>query len=176
MPHKPPKPTKAPAEQLGQYFTSHTLAERIVEWADVGVSSHVLEPSCGDGAFLRLLTGRCDYLCAVDASGTYAEMAAVMREKATRSDVVSSTKLDDWANAVRLRKDGDPQLLHGFPIDRQLVRRALSLMPKSPTTRIDILENTIALRIKRGKCTAIVMGMVKPVVGNEPFAQGRRIK
>ena len=105
-----------------------------------------------------------------------AKMTAVLREKATRSYRVASEQLDDWSNAVRLRKEGDPQLLHGFPIDRQLVRRALSLMPKGAATRIDILESTIAIRIKRGKCVAIVMGMVKPVVGNEPFRRGKRVK
>jgi hypothetical protein len=109
------------------------------------------------------------------ATKRLAKITAGMREKATRSYTVASKQLDDWTNAVRLRKDGDPQLLHQFPVDRQLVRRALSLMSESPTTRIDILENTIALRIKRGKCTAIVMGMFHPVVGTEPFRKGKRL-
>ncbi len=43
------------AKALDQYFTPPKLAKRIVDWAPIGFESRVLEPSCGDGAFLRWL-------------------------------------------------------------------------------------------------------------------------
>lgn len=39
--------------ELSQWFTEARLARRIVEWADLPPGSRVLEPSAGDGAFLR---------------------------------------------------------------------------------------------------------------------------
>ena len=43
------------AKALDQYFTPPKLAKRIVERAPLWPQSRVLEPSCGDGAFLRFL-------------------------------------------------------------------------------------------------------------------------
>ncbi len=41
--------------QLDQYFTTDTLAERIVKWADIPPGSKVLEPSAGSGNFVKAL-------------------------------------------------------------------------------------------------------------------------
>lgn len=46
----------ARAKELSQWFTSPDLAARIVSWSGVVPGTKILEPSCGNGAFLRPLT------------------------------------------------------------------------------------------------------------------------
>ncbi|MED0827670.1 class I SAM-dependent methyltransferase [Bacillus pacificus] len=50
----------ATAEKLrGGYYTPYNLADFIVQWGFKGIEvQHVLEPSCGDGAFVRSLLAR----------------------------------------------------------------------------------------------------------------------
>lgn len=41
--------------KYGQYFTPEIVADFMVNLADLGVTSKVLEPSCGEGVFLKIL-------------------------------------------------------------------------------------------------------------------------
>lgn len=41
--------------KFGQYFTPKTVAEFMVEMADISRHSRILEPSCGEGVFLEIL-------------------------------------------------------------------------------------------------------------------------
>jgi len=43
---------------LGAYYTPWVIAESLVQWAVRAPSAHVLDPSCGDGVFLRAATAR----------------------------------------------------------------------------------------------------------------------
>jgi len=42
--------------KFGQYFTPKVVAEFMVEMADISKNSKILEPSCGEGIFLELLS------------------------------------------------------------------------------------------------------------------------
>jgi adenine-specific DNA-methyltransferase len=41
--------------KFGQYFTPEIIADFMIELSDISNSSHILEPSCGEGIFLKLL-------------------------------------------------------------------------------------------------------------------------
>lgn len=41
--------------KFGQYFTPEVVANFMIELADISANSSILEPSCGEGVFLRLL-------------------------------------------------------------------------------------------------------------------------
>jgi adenine-specific DNA-methyltransferase len=40
--------------KFGQYFTPEIIADFMIELSDISNSSHILEPSCGEGIFLKL--------------------------------------------------------------------------------------------------------------------------
>lgn len=44
--------------KFGQYFTPEVVANFMVELADLSVNSSILEPSCGEGVFLKLLESK----------------------------------------------------------------------------------------------------------------------
>ena len=44
-----------PKNKFGQYFTPEMVADFMIELADISVNSTILEPSCGEGIFLKLL-------------------------------------------------------------------------------------------------------------------------
>lgn len=52
----------------GGYYTPNNVAQFICEWAITSSSATVLEPSCGDGAFIEAANQRLRKLGAVDAS------------------------------------------------------------------------------------------------------------
>ncbi len=41
--------------KYGQYFTPEVVANFMLELADISTNSSILEPSCGEGIFLKLL-------------------------------------------------------------------------------------------------------------------------
>jgi adenine-specific DNA-methyltransferase len=41
--------------KFGQYFTPEIVADFMIELADIGAHSKILEPSCGEGIFIKLL-------------------------------------------------------------------------------------------------------------------------
>ena len=41
--------------KFGQYFTPEIVANFMIELADISANSSILEPSCGEGIFLKLL-------------------------------------------------------------------------------------------------------------------------
>ncbi len=44
--------------KFGQYFTPEVVANFMVELADLSVKSSILEPSCGEGVFIKLLQSK----------------------------------------------------------------------------------------------------------------------
>lgn len=44
--------------KFGQYFTPEVVADFMVELADLSINSTILEPSCGEGVFLKLLQNK----------------------------------------------------------------------------------------------------------------------
>lgn len=47
--------TETSKNKFGQYFTPKVVANFMIEMADISVNSSILEPSCGEGIFLKLL-------------------------------------------------------------------------------------------------------------------------
>ena len=68
----PPSPQKL----QGGYYTPAPLADFLVEWAITSPSTSVLEPSCGDGAFLEAVVNRLLEL-GVSAASISSQIAAV---------------------------------------------------------------------------------------------------
>ena len=50
----------------GGYYTPREISEFITNWAISDTSESVLEPSCGDGSFIRTLTNHYKKLGATD--------------------------------------------------------------------------------------------------------------
>jgi adenine-specific DNA-methyltransferase len=50
-----PSPLRTPSRARGVYYTPHIVARRMTEWAVRDSAAHILEPSTGDGVFLRAL-------------------------------------------------------------------------------------------------------------------------
>jgi len=44
--------------KFGQYFTPKVVAEFMIELADISQKSIILEPSCGEGVFFRIITAK----------------------------------------------------------------------------------------------------------------------
>ncbi len=44
--------------KFGQYFTPEVVANFMIELADLSVNSSILEPSCGEGVFLKILQNK----------------------------------------------------------------------------------------------------------------------
>lgn len=63
------------AKRLGQFFTPEEVAASLVDWAVLRDNARVLDPSCGDGEFLRQLQGAVGVELCPDNAATAAEAA-----------------------------------------------------------------------------------------------------
>ena len=52
------KPIEGYNKLRGGYYTPETISKFIVDWAIRTSSDTVLEPSCGDGSFLSVISNR----------------------------------------------------------------------------------------------------------------------
>lgn len=75
------KPAPDARKLRGGYYTPASLSEYLCRWAIRDPSDHVIEPSCGDGSFVRAATSLLD----AEGSVTAVEVAASEIEKAKQS-------------------------------------------------------------------------------------------
>ncbi len=107
---------------LGQFFTPEEVAANLIDWAVEGESDRVLDPSCGDGEFLRQLTGAVGIeLCP--------ENAARAREAAPDAEVVEADFFE-WAAACHATFDaavGNPPFIRYQQFNGSTREQALEL-------------------------------------------------
>ncbi len=80
--------------KFGQYFTPEVVANFMIELADISANSSILEPSCGEGVFLKLLYDKgFDNLTAFEIDSTLAQDFSGVRYESFISAKIA-TKFD----------------------------------------------------------------------------------
>ncbi|MEA3402054.1 MAG: N-6 DNA methylase [Armatimonadota bacterium] len=109
-------------KQLGQFFTPEAVAQSLVRWAVRSSKSDVLDPSCGDGEFLRHVNRPTGVeLCA--------EKAALARNAAPEAEVIVADFFE-WAQARSPSFDavvGNPPFIRYHQFNGSTRKRALKL-------------------------------------------------
>ncbi|MFW6161799.1 MAG: Eco57I restriction-modification methylase domain-containing protein, partial [Planctomycetota bacterium] len=114
--------TAPTAKLLGRYYTPAGVAQSLVRWAVRRASDRLLDPSCGDGQFLRLH----DRAVGVDIS---AESCAAAKANAPGA-VVHEADFFAWAEQTEQRFDcvvGNPPFIRYQRFSGEARRRALRL-------------------------------------------------
>lgn len=115
------------SEELSQWFTPKALALRLVRWAGICAGDSVLEPSCGDGAFVSaLLEIGCTGIVANDIDPVMLERVAapgVIRTHHPMDFLDPNFPVEPWDWVVQ-----NPPYEHGQ--DRDHLAKGLTLAPK----------------------------------------------
>lgn len=94
------KTTPSNKKMRGGYYTPKPVAEFITRWAAPDLNSRILEPSCGDGAFLRELSSRKE-----DVDVVAVELNPLEADKASVTSGFEITT-DDFFNVSALERNG----------------------------------------------------------------------
>jgi adenine-specific DNA methylase len=120
------KPPASEIKRRGGYYTPEALAAVLAEWV-APAGPRLLEPSCGDGAILRLLPGGAD----VTAVELVPEEAAAARRAAPRATVLDGDFFD-WFGPDRAGRfdgvAGNPPFIRFQHWTEPTRSRALALM------------------------------------------------
>ena len=109
---RPPKRERERKRQLGQYMTPPSLAREIVSKLPVESAERILEPSCGDGAFLSAVVdrladggGACE-IVGVEIDAALAEKSSeVVRRHGVRAEVRRADFFAEYLNAASFGDD-----------------------------------------------------------------------
>ena len=114
---RPPKRDRDRKCQLGQYMTPPNLAREIVSGLPVANAARILEPSCGDGAFLSAVieriaddsadSGDAVKIVGVEIDPLLAEKsAAIVRRRGVRAEIRRADFFREYLNQTALGADG----------------------------------------------------------------------
>ncbi len=158
----------ATAKRLGQYYTPEAVAGSLVRAAVRGPSDRVLDPSCGDGQFLRQHKNS----VGIEVSGEVCQSARFLAPEAT----VIRGDFFQWAEETEDRFDavvGNPPFIRYQNFTGETRRRALRLAKRVgaqltglTSSWVPFVAASSALLVPGG-CLAFV---VPAEIGHAPYA------